>query len=136
MPFMPWGPQLTLGIKSFDDEHLKLVGLVNELYDAMQAGHGRQALAKIIDGLIAYTKTHFGHEEMYLSLHGYPDLAKHRGEHAGFTRHVTEIQAQYKAGTTASLTIETLTFLRAWLLDHILVSDKKYLPTLANKHVS
>jgi hemerythrin len=38
MPLMTWTPKLSVGVAVLDEDHKKLVGMVNELYDAMQAG--------------------------------------------------------------------------------------------------
>ena len=81
MPLMEWNDKLSVGVAQFDNEHKKLVAMVNELFDAVQGGHGKEALGKILDGLIAYTKTHFANEERYFQQHGYADYAQHKAEH-------------------------------------------------------
>jgi hypothetical protein len=42
---MTWTDRLSVGVGVIDDDHKKLVGMVNELYEAMQAGHGKEKLA-------------------------------------------------------------------------------------------
>jgi len=63
MPLMEWNERLSVGVASIDAEHKRLVGMLNELYDAMQARHSQEALGKVLDGLINYTASHFKHEE-------------------------------------------------------------------------
>lgn len=130
---MDWGPKLALGIAEFDNEHQKLVAMVNDLFDAVQAGRGKDRLAPILDGLIGYTVTHFQHEEREMQRLAYPDYAKHKAEHDALAQQVTAIQKKVAAGATAALSVEVMNFLKNWLVGHILGSDKKYTPFLAGK---
>jgi hemerythrin len=56
---MTWTDKLSVGVGVIDDDHKKLVGMVNELYDAMQAGHGKEKLGRILDELVKYTNIPF-----------------------------------------------------------------------------
>jgi hypothetical protein len=56
MPLMEWNASLSTGITVFDNDHKKLVALINELYDAVSAGKGQDAMGKILDALIDYTR--------------------------------------------------------------------------------
>ena len=48
MALLNWSSELSVGIPKIDQQHQKLVGFLNELYDAMQAGKGRDVLGKHI----------------------------------------------------------------------------------------
>lgn len=88
MPLMEWNEKLSVGVQQFDSEHKKLVGMVNDLFDAVQAGRGKDILGPILDGLIGYTKTHFANEERYMTQHGFPGLAAHKAEHDALAKQV------------------------------------------------
>ncbi len=135
MPLMEWSDKLSVGIKSIDDEHKKLVGMVNDLFDGVQAGRGKELLGPILDGLIAYTKTHFANEERYFAQHHYGEAVAHKAEHDALAKQVLDVQAKYKAGANAALSMEVMNFLKNWLVKHILGSDKAYGPFLAGKGV-
>ncbi len=130
MPLVEWNETLSVGVSIIDDEHKKIVGMLNELHDAMLARHSEEALGKVLDGLVAYTASHFKHEEALFAKTGYAAAAEHRKEHADLTRQVLDVQKKYQEGATATLSIEVLKFLRKWLLVHIQDSDKKYGPHL------
>jgi hemerythrin-like metal-binding protein len=130
MTLVEWNEKMSVGVSIIDDEHKQLLGMLNQLYDAMQAKQSSDALAKVVDGLIAYTVYHFKHEEALFARTGYPCTAEHEKEHADLTKQVLEVQKKYRAGDTATLSPEVLNFLRKWLLAHILRSDKKYGPHL------
>jgi hemerythrin len=123
---MEWTERLSVGVTRFDDEHKKLVSLINALFDAVQAGQGREALGNTLDELITYTKTHFVNEESTLKRLGYPDLEAHHKEHEALTRQVIDIQHKYHAGASAMLSMEVMAFLKNWLVRHIQGTDQKY----------
>lgn len=135
MPLMQWSDRLSVGVKQFDDEHKQLVGMLNELYDAAQAGHAKDALGRILDRLISYTKVHFANEEMLMIRHKYPGYEAHIAEHRALAKQVVDVQAKFHAGASAALSMEVLNFLKNWLNTHINGTDKKYGPFLAEKGV-
>jgi len=135
MPLMTWNDKLSVGVKVLDDDHKKLVGMVNQLYDAIQSGHGKDSLGKTLDGLIEYTKVHFGHEEQFFAQTSYAASADHKKEHDDLTRQVLDIQQKYKKGATGCLSLEVMNFLKNWLVTHIQGSDQKYGPYLNSKGI-
>ena len=126
MLLVEWNEILSTGVSIIDDEHKQIVGMLNELYDALQTKRSEEALGKVLDRLLAYTASHFEHEEALLTETGYPAAAEHKKEHDDLTNRVLAIQEEYREGKCATLSIELLNFLRKWLLTHIQVSDKKY----------
>jgi hemerythrin len=135
MPLMTWNNSLSVGIAVIDEDHKKLVAMVNQLYDAVQAGHGKDALGKTLDGLIDYTVMHFAREEKFFQETGYPDAVAHKKEHADLTKQVLDVQAKYRSGATSTLSLEVMTFLKNWLVKHIQGSDRKYGPHLNGKGI-
>jgi len=135
MSLMTLTEKMSVGVKQLDDDHKKLVDMLNRLYDAVSAGRGKDALGPILDGLIDYTKIHFGHEEALFTKTGYAVAAEHRKEHDALTKHVLDVQAKFKAGASAILSLEVMNFLKNWLVNHIQGSDKKYGPHLNAKGI-
>ncbi|MFO0589675.1 MAG: bacteriohemerythrin [Polyangiaceae bacterium] len=127
---MEWNEKLSVGIAQFDNEHKKLVGMVNNLFDAVQAGRGKEQLGPILDGLITYTKTHFANEEKYMAQHAFPEMAAHKAEHDALTKQVLDVEKKFRAGATAVLSMEVMNFLKNWLVKHIMGTDKHYGPYL------
>ncbi|MFY9646956.1 MAG: bacteriohemerythrin [Terriglobales bacterium] len=135
MPLIAWNDRLSVGIASIDKEHQKLVGLLNDFYDAVQTGKGKESLASVLAALIDYTKIHFANEEQLFAKTGYPDAAAHKKAHDDLTHQVVEIQNKYLQGASTTLSVETLNFLKNWLLTHIQGTDKKYSPHLASRGI-
>ena len=134
MPLMEWSDNLSVNIKEFDEQHKKLVGMVNDLHDAMKNGKGNSVTSSVLSGLIQYVATHFATEEKYMKAHGYPEYYKHKGEHEVLTKQAIDLQKQFQEGK-AVLTVELMKFLRDWLSNHILGTDKKYTPFFNSKGV-
>lgn len=120
-----WSDRYSVGIARIDAEHQKLVDLVNELYRAIIAGNPTSATAKVLDGLAAYTFSHFASEEGLLKRYAYPNYAQHKAEHDKLVVQVKQLQQDLRAGKTA-VTQEAMSFLQSWLIGHILGVDKKY----------
>lgn len=130
MALVVWNDKLSVGVKSIDDQHKKLVSLVNQLHDGMIAGKGKEVVGPVLDGLIAYTASHFKYEEDLFARTGYPDAPAHKLEHADLVARVTEIRKVYDVKGPSVLTIQVMNFLKDWLTTHIQGADKEYGPHL------
>jgi len=125
MPFIEWDKGFELGVTQFDEHHKYLLVLLNETYDNFTGGANREALGGVLDKLIDYATYHFAAEEHWMALKEYPGLPRQLEEHKKFIRRIVEIQNDFQKGNS-HLTIEVLTFLRDWLIDHILKIDADY----------
>jgi len=135
MPLMNWTDKLSVGIASIDEQHKKLVNLLNELYEGILAGHAKDVLDHVLDELLKYTKGHFSYEETLFAKTGYADSAAHKKEHDNLIKQVLEAQTKYKAGVTATHSLEVMKFLKQWLTNHIQGTDKKYGPHMIAKGI-
>ncbi len=135
MSLISWSNEYSVSIQSIDEQHKKLVSLINELHDAMKAAKGKEVLGKTLEDLVAYTKFHFSSEEKLMADNGYADLKNHQLEHDKLTSQVMDFQAKYKSGN-ALLSLEIMQFLKSWLVNHIKGSDKAYSPYLKSKGVN
>jgi hemerythrin len=125
MALLDWNESYSVGVAVFDGQHKKLFALVNDLNDGMKAGKGKEALGKVLDGLISYTATHFAAEEKMMNEHQYLQAFAHKSEHDKLVKQVLKLQEDYKAGK-AMLSLEMMSFLKDWLYNHIMGTDKKY----------
>ena len=133
MPLFLWKPSYEVGIPEIDYDHRHLVGLINQLYEAMKQGHGYELMSGMIDQLIEYTHQHFATEESFMRAKNYPHLAGHEAEHQQFRERVQLMDCQRRDGTPPP-SAELLEFLCDWLRNHVTTFDKdlgKYLKHLA-----
>ena len=132
MALMTWNDQLSVNIKHLDSQHMKLVELLNVFHEAMKVGKAKEVLGKTFSELLDYTAYHFGTEEKLMTKHGYPAFPVHKREHEALTKKATELSQRFSQGDLA-IGIDTMAFLKNWLYDHIMGSDKKYAPFLNGK---
>ena len=78
MALISWSSMLSTGISEQDTQHKKLIDLINQLNDAMQAGHGNDIMGKVLSELVNYTVFHFGYEEKLMAQHKYEDTPAHK----------------------------------------------------------
>jgi hemerythrin-like metal-binding protein len=135
MPLIQWAPKYSVNVREIDQQHQKLMALINELYDAMTAGHGKDVLSKVLGELINYTVYHFSFEEKLFDKHGYPETAAHKSEHEKLKATATDLKQKFDSGK-GQITLEVMNFLKNWLNNHILGTDKKYTAFLNGKGVT
>jgi hemerythrin len=66
MGYLKWNNRYSVHVDEIDKQHQKLINLINEMYDAMQAGKGREIIGTVIDEFVDYTVYHFNTEERFL----------------------------------------------------------------------
>lgn len=98
--------------------------LLNELQDAFKSGAGRPELSQRWEALTQAIAEHFGHEERLMKKYAYPAAESHRREHHALSEQVATFQHRFQAGDE-ELTESVLVFLKDWLRDHLLISDKR-----------
>ncbi|MGE4318794.1 MAG: bacteriohemerythrin [Deferribacterales bacterium] len=123
--FMPWTAELQFGIKSIDEQHKRLVDLINELYNAIRDGKLKTAIDRILNELISYTVYHFDYEEQVFKKHGYSEHAKHREIHESLKKTVTEVKKKIDSGQEV-IGFNVISFLENWVKNHIMLEDRKY----------
>ena len=133
MARVTWSDQLSVGVSSIDDQHRKMVSLLNQMHDGMMAGKGKIALGGILQALIQYTTIHFTHEEDLLLRSDYPDRVAHQKEHADLLRQIQNIRRQYETVGPSAVTIPVMSFLENWTMNHITGADMRYREHLAGK---
>lgn len=127
MSLIAWEEKYSVNVKEIDDQHKKLVQLVNELHDAMLVGKGKQITSKVLQSLIDYTAHHFATEEKYMTKFNYPAYPQHKAEHDNLVKQVLDFQDKFNNGQ-AVISLDLMKFLKDWLINHILGTDKKFGP--------
>jgi hemerythrin len=134
MALFDWNENLSVHVKQFDDQHKKLVKMLNDLHEAMKQGKGQEVLGKTLAELVNYTNTHFADEERLMKLHQYAGYEQHKKEHNMLVIQVFEVQKSYTEGK-AVLTQAVMSFLKGWLQNHIQGEDKKYSQLMNSKGI-
>jgi len=128
-----WSNSYSVKVSQMDQEHQRLIDIINNLYVAMRSGRSTEAIGSILDELVAYTKTHFSHEEQLMQQANYEGLAEQKRSHEALVAQLNEILVKYHNGT--ALGQEIMNFLKNWLINHIQGLDKKYGPAMHKKGI-
>jgi len=132
MALITWTDDLSVGVKSIDDQHSVLFNTINDLHAAMMKGQARAIVGELLCTLLVYTRSHFSAEEAIMEEAKYLGLATHSVEHRKLTKQVEEYVRRYQQGDL-SLSVDLAAFLSSWLKNHIQNTDQSYRPWL-NEH--
>ncbi len=135
MALIEWKDNYSVGIEILDEQHQGLVKLINDLHEAMKIGKAKETLNDILNKLIEYTATHFKTEEAFFERYDFPQSKVHIEEHQKFVENVLSFKEDFDKGRIM-VTFEVMDFLKSWLINHILGSDKEYKDFLLSKGVS
>lgn len=124
MKRLEWSDKLTLGVPQIDNQHKELIRLVNGLISAFSLERPEKTINNVLKKLREYTVFHFNSEEVFMESIGYDKLNRHVAEHIDLKKKVKEFQRSiYKGERVEVKTL--LEFLKPWLLNHILESDRE-----------
>ncbi|MDU0459702.1 MAG: bacteriohemerythrin [Geobacteraceae bacterium] len=125
MPIVEWNDSFLVGVDPFDEHHKHLVDLLNRSYNELEHDAHLESCGDLLDELSDYVSYHFVREELWMMESSYPRYEQHIAEHNSYIQHLQEFQQDYKQGK-AETSLEIFTFLRRWLIEHILKSDADY----------
>jgi len=123
MPLLFWDDKYLIGMQQFDDDHRHLVKILNELcglYLSQKFENGK--VEAMLDSLFKYSVEHFANEENWMRESDYPGLEIHTIDHERFVSRLSEFSRKVK-NAGGGLTLDMISFLRVWLVSHILQTD-------------
>jgi hemerythrin-like metal-binding protein len=130
--FFPWGPEMDMPLELFNEQHKRLVQMVNDLYKALLHGRGNEEVLVVIDALLNYTQYHFGAEEKNFEAYKFPGADNHCIIHQNFIQQIMHLRDQYFQGKK-TVALQTLRLARSWLFEHIMVCDREYISFFEGK---
>lgn len=127
MSFITWDQKYELGIQTIDRQHKKLVDYINSLAELKESNQPdkKEEIRKILRFLVDYCDSHFKYEESCFRNYKYELEQEHIKLHRSLTQQVLDFKEQYESGKT-ELNDAVMSFLKNWLVGHILGEDQKY----------
>ena len=119
MEIIEWKPEFEVGIKEIDAQHKKLVGLINDLIIQTDCSDPSKILSVALDEIYKYTVYHFEIEEQFMKKNDFEFYSEHKKEHIAFVKKFSDLCIADHELTPS----EVISFLKEWLLTHILSSD-------------
>jgi len=132
--YVEWKDEYSVGIDSIDQQHKKLLDLINQLQTAVDYSTSGEFEHEALDQLVDYTKTHFTYEEDLMEANGYPDFEPHKAQHKDMIAEVEKVLAEYNKDPDTAMQ-NAIDYLKAWLINHINGTDKQYSDFLIDKGV-
>jgi hemerythrin-like metal-binding protein len=121
----PWLAAYNVGIVTIDEQHQRLVALINQLHGAMLTRRSKEVMGQILTQLAEYTEVHFAYEEGLMARYAYPGYHSHQEVHEQMRAKVLALAADHAAGRVI-ISLAVMEFLREWLTAHILGTDQLY----------
>ncbi|MCU7803389.1 MAG: bacteriohemerythrin [Candidatus Thiodiazotropha sp. (ex Lucinoma borealis)] len=123
----PWDNNFETGIALIDEQHQKLVQILNRLAVHLANRSSKIILNEVFDELFDYADYHFKAEEEVWRKHLLNDesLNSHEKTHQSFISKVTELRGREVCEDDDQVMQDTVGFLTHWLAYHILDNDKR-----------
>lgn len=128
MPDIEWEESFSVNHAKIDEQHKRWIEIYNKLHESMLNDDHKELKKNTEDSLRAmedYARYHFNFEEEYLEKISYPGLVKHVRMHKDFDSLIYEYCRDMREGNFF-LKTRLLKSIKNWLLNHILIEDKKY----------
>lgn len=132
MALLSWSKQYAIGDDLIDGEHQELFKRINAFHDRWLDRRDPQAIAMLLNQLIAYAETHFQHEEAIMRDAGYPRLAEHQAVHETMVETIFRLRLTLEQNN-GRIEMETMKFVRNWLIEHIVRNDYLFRDFLARQ---
>ncbi|MBI5889751.1 MAG: hemerythrin family protein [Nitrosomonadales bacterium] len=138
-----WSDALLTGVAEIDRQHRILVDTLNEAQVKLTSEADDPLFEQITRDLLAYAIYHFNTEEQLMQQHGYATASAeearvHLAAHRSFSEQVVALRDKARAGKPGSRE-ELLRFLKNWLTNHIMTTDKRlgqFISVHAKQHAS
>lgn len=99
MPYIEWDTQLETGVAGIDHEHRRLVQLLNEIHELIEAKADSIRIADTLADFHTLATAHFALEEKIMRDQKYPAFARRRETHRRLLDEVRDIMDAYDAGS-------------------------------------
>jgi len=127
MTLVDWDESYSVGNGEIDDDHRRIITLLNEIHQAYETGQPAAEIAGLFDRLIEATVAHCRREESILTARDYVWLDAQRADHRLLIESLgTMRRSVEKPGTGERAAAEVGDFLLNWFMSHILEEDMQF----------
>jgi hemerythrin len=117
--------EFRLGIDEIDNEHVKLIDMLNEVHRLISIGERDQARQYFGETLSSYVNEHFTNEEKFMESIQFAGLEEHHKIHENYKKSFQQLlpliesydEAAFRAALSDAFT---------WIINHIGKTDRRY----------
>jgi hemerythrin-like metal-binding protein len=128
MSQIKWDESFSVNNAEIDSQHKKWIDIFNRLDRIMLEGDydsQKETKTEVLQSMLDYARYHFKFEEEHMRKMAYPGIVEHVRTHKNFDTRIYQSFRECRDGNIV-LNTKLLNMIKNWLLDHILVEDKKY----------
>jgi len=129
MSHVVWDESFSVGDKELDEQHKRWIDIHNRLHDELLNGSVdtlKSLAADALREMLRYVDHHFECEERYMADIGFPEASAHWRLHKDFDSMIYSMLREIEDGDMPVLNSELIKILQNWLVNHILVEDRKF----------
>jgi hemerythrin len=134
MDFIVWCDLFKIGHPIIDEQHQKLIKIVNRFHNEMQKKEKDLLIPDTLNNLIKYVEFHFDEEIKIFQKKDYPDaeIIRHSDIHENIVKDIFKLNERFSQGKYDSI-VEVERFVADWIVLHILQEDMKFKYHLKNR---
>jgi hemerythrin len=138
MDRVEWNPEWHTGVKEIDNDHKKLIEVVNIVLEKCGNNADKRQLRSATNKLMKYVGSHFEMEEKILEKRNYPHLDKHKETHLRLMYDILAVKNRLLMDNYNQNSAEQLrNFLFGpWLIGHLQGDDLEYANYFRQNNVS
>ena len=125
MEKLVWSDKYKVGNPTIDEQHTKIIGLINTLIEHLDDAVNSEIIVDIIGELNQYSYQHLDEEEALLKQVNYPDYEAHLELHMKYRETIAELTMDISLGGNTQVK-DFLIFVGQWWSVHIQTEDMKY----------
>lgn len=125
MEIINWKNEFSVGVKEMDEQHKKLLGMINRLIEEQHTLTDPRTIADLLTEMTEYAQVHFRAEEFLMAEYGYEQISAQEKQHQAFIDKTISFYSASDIGPNV-LSVALLDYLGSWLVGHILQEDMKY----------
>lgn len=126
---LEWNDGLSVGIEALDNDHKKLLEIINNLSLHIENGLTEENINDVFDNLTQYGVKHFYREESFMQKCHYDKYDEHILQHQGFVDEIPKLKKRLlNAKDNFVIQQEINTYLVEWLIKHIINEDMVLIP--------
>lgn len=122
--YIRWKDEYCVGVSRIDEQHFRLVEMLNELYRKIGPEITPQDTWSLLQSFNEYAETHFSAEER-IARDSNVDIAAqaaHRLEHESYRDRMANFRRAFEQNDKRA-PVQLMAFLSNWWLSHILIRD-------------
>jgi len=121
-----WSEELSCGNKQVDDDHRRLMELINELYIEIKNDTDEHTIENTFHEMQSYTRRHFADEERIMEQINYPEREQHVQEHRDFIKRIDTSFELYQKSPDKHASVELIGILASLWQKHVGGTDKAF----------